>query len=162
MIPDLAPHLRKTGEISSLEVGSERTRNLELRMQMVKMPIEVTSFQLTRGAVVFLTHAQGLLSDQATQAYPGDPFAESLETGAARMSAVLRLAAGDVSGLTPAEGEALADALRVAADLALAARLDPRWESLGLPGDPVRELRELRDSVLRLVIAGHVARSLAA
>jgi hypothetical protein len=123
---------------------------------------EVQALRLTRGATIFLTHAQGLLSDQAAQAYPGDPFAEPLETGVARASAVLRLAAGEVSDLTPAEGDALAEALRVAADLALAARLDPRYESLELRGDPVQELRELRDSVLRLVIAGQVARSLTA
>lgn len=103
---------------------------------------------LTRGGALFLEHALGLLFDQARRAHPSDPFAEPFEVGAARASAVLQLALGQISELGAAERTALADALRVAADLALAARLDPRWERLGLVGDPVQELRELRATIV--------------
>ena len=104
---------------------------------------------LTRGAVFFLEHALVLLSDRARRAHAADPFAEPVEVGLARVGAVLKLASGALSDLLPEEREALSDALRVAADLAAAARVDPRWERLGLAGDPVRDLRELRHEVLR-------------
>jgi len=123
---------------------------------------QVQSFRVTRGAALFLEHALGLLSEEAGRAHPADPFREPLEVGAARASAVLRLAAGQITGLTPGEACALADALRVAADLASAARVDPRWDHLDLPGDPVLELRNLRDQVLHLAVAGSEARAQAA
>lgn len=104
---------------------------------------------LTRGAAFFLEHALGLLSDRSRRSHPEDPFAEPFQVGLARVGAVLKLVSGSVSDLLPEEREALSDALRVAGDLAAAARVDPRWERLGLSGDPVRELRELRHEVRR-------------
>ena len=118
--------------------------------------------QLTKGAALFLTHALALLTEEAARAHHSDPFREPLEVGAARASAVLQLADGHISDLTRTEGNALAEALRVATDLACAARVDPRWDLLDLPGDPVHELRGLRDQVLHLVSVTDAPRALAA
>ncbi len=128
----------------------------------MKTMADIEDLCLTRGAALFLTHSLALLSEEARRAHPGDPFREPFEVGAARASAVLRLVGGHSSELTPAEADALAEALRVAADLAAAARVDARWDLLDLPGDPVLELRDLRDQVLHLAIAGSEARARAA
>jgi hypothetical protein len=120
----------------------------------MKTVIPTQPLSLTRGGALFLEHALTLLSEEAGRAHPSDPFREPIEVGIARASAVLQLAAGEISDLTPGERSALADALRVAADLAAAARIDPRWDRLDLPGDPVLELRDLRDQVQHLALVG--------
>jgi hypothetical protein len=129
---------------------------------MTEAAAETPTDPFTRGAAFFLAHALRLISDQCRHSHPDDPFAEPIEVGLARVSAVLRLAEGRTSGFTPAEREALAEALRVAGDLAIAARLDPRWERLALPGDPVRELRAFRQTIMSPAAPTGLGRSLAA
>lgn len=92
---------------------------------------------LSRGATFFLRHALELLSEGRRSA-PG-----SFQDHATRLSGILKLLGSGPLELSDPERGELARTIRTARILARMARLDPRWQALGITGDPSRDLADL-------------------
>lgn len=106
---------------------------------------------LTKGVAFFIGHAITRLRNErgASAGYSGK--LKSFASRIAFESAVLKLTSLQDHRLeVPEEREELLTIFRTASDDAHRAWRDPRWPRLRLPGNPVRELKELVQAMERL------------
>ena len=115
------------------------------------MALEIASPTPSPGAWLFIRHAFELLLARRRDPGPAQSAPDRFWNHAAMVSAVMRFSScDDEITFSPQEREGLVFVLGVARDLAVAAKLDPRWPSLRVTGDPRAELERLRGSLERV------------